>query len=126
MTLGAAGEYTGHNANVLAQYRDWLQVGDVSSVEEIDPGSGAFLRRGLDPLAVHRDREGRVHACSAVCPHLGGIVRWNHQESTWDCPCHGSRFNPEGAVLNGPANVPLQALKAPVGLGTAALARKQG
>jgi Rieske Fe-S protein len=44
-----------------------------------------------------------VHKYSAVCPHLGCIVEWNSTEMTWDCPCHGSRFDPQGKVLNGPA-----------------------
>ena len=46
----------------------------------------------------------RLRECSPVCPHLGGIVHWNSTEKTWDCPVHGSRFDPEGTVLNGPAN----------------------
>jgi Rieske Fe-S protein len=48
-----------------------------------------------------------LYQCSAVCPHLGGIVHWNSAEKTWDCPCHGSRFDPCGKVLNGPANTGL-------------------
>ncbi|HVR75019.1 MAG TPA: Rieske 2Fe-2S domain-containing protein, partial [Planctomycetota bacterium] len=53
--------------------------------------------------AVARDKHGRVHECSAVCPHLGCIVAWNATEQTWDCPCHGSRFEPDGKVISGPA-----------------------
>jgi Rieske Fe-S protein len=90
--------------NVVAQYVDWLTPGDVKSVDEIPAGHGAVMRKGLKKLAVYRDRDGRPHERSAVCPHLGCIVTWNGVEQTWDCPCHGSRFDPYGKVLNGPAN----------------------
>ncbi len=100
----SAGEYAAHNANVLRQYGDWLTSGDVASVDEVAPGTGAIVRHGLVPAAVYRSLNGQVRACSAVCPHLGGIVRWNPSEETWDCPCHGSRFRTDGTVLNGPAN----------------------
>ena len=55
-------------------------------------------------LAVHRASDGALHAVSAVCTHLGCLVRWNRAESTWDCPCHGSRFDPQGRVVHGPAS----------------------
>ena len=63
-----------------------------------------MLRRGLTKVAVYRDEKGELHECSAVCPHLGCIVHWNATEKTWDCPCHGSRFDKLGKVINGPAN----------------------
>src|SRR3712207_6922696 len=56
------------------------------------------LFRSLTQRAVHRDEEGRLHALSARCTHLGCIVNWNSGERTWDCPCHGSRFNIDGEV----------------------------
>jgi Rieske Fe-S protein len=56
---------------------------------------------------VYRDEEGTVIARSAVCTHVGCIVRWNATETSWDCPCHGSRFDVQGNVLNGPARSPL-------------------
>src|SRR5207248_492236 len=69
------------------------------------PGSGAVLGTGLvGKVAVYRDEAGVPHARSAVCRHLGCIVRWNDAEKLWDCPCHGSRFDPYGRVVNGPAN----------------------
>jgi Rieske Fe-S protein len=58
----------------------------------------------MSKVAVYRDPRGKPHEMSAVCPHLGCIVKWNDAESSWDCPCHGSRFDPLGKVLNGPAN----------------------
>jgi glycine/D-amino acid oxidase-like deaminating enzyme/nitrite reductase/ring-hydroxylating ferredoxin subunit len=100
----AISELASENVNVVAQYVDWLTPGDVKSVDEIPAGHGAVMRKGLKKLAVYRDRDGRPHERSAVCPHLGCIVTWNGVEQTWDCPCHGSRFDPYGKVLNGPAN----------------------
>ena len=101
-------EFIRENANVAKEYaRDWLGPGDVSSVDEIPAGHGAVIRRGLSKHAVYRDESGAVHERSAVCPHLGCIVHWNGAEKTWDCPCHGSRFDPEGQGVVGPANRPL-------------------
>lgn len=101
--IKAAWEYAKENLNVARQYTDWVTGGDVSSEEEIAPGSGAVLRSGLKKLAVYRDEQGTLHKCSAVCTHLGCIVSWNDAARTWDCPCHGSRFQPTGQVLDGPA-----------------------
>ncbi len=102
--IRAAGEALRENLNVAAQYAEWIGPGEVKSVDEIPPGGGAVIRRGVSKLAVHRDEAGRLHACSAACPHLLGPVAWNTLESTWDCTCHGSRFDAYGRVINGPAN----------------------
>ena len=61
------------------------------------------MRAEGERLAVSRDAAGALHAVSAVCTHLGCIVSWNDAEESWDCPCHGSRFAPDGSVLQGPA-----------------------
>lgn len=98
------------NINVALQMRDWLTPGEVSSPEQIARGSGAVVREGLQKQAVYRDDEGALHRCSAVCPHLGCIVRWNGVEGIWDCPCHGSRFDPFGKVVTGPSRADLAAL----------------
>ena len=104
-------EFLVENANVAKEYaKDWLGGGDVSSVEEIPRGEGAVMRRGLSKVAVYVDGRGAAHERSAVCPHLGCIVHWNGAEKTWDCPCHGSRFDPKGQVIAGPANSPLAEL----------------
>lgn len=103
ITLRAAGEFTRENLNVAKKYGEWLTRGEVASVEEIASGSGGIVRRGVTKLAVFRDEAGVLHERSAVCSHLGCIVHWNNVEKTWDCPCHGSRFDKTGDVLNGPA-----------------------
>lgn len=108
ITLMAATEFMKENLNVAAQFRDYASGGEVADAQQIEPGTGAIIRDGIKKLAVYRDIEGRLHTCSAVCPHLGCIVDWNSVENTWDCPCHGSRFDALGKVLNGPANRGLQ------------------
>lgn len=105
---GAATDFVKENLNVAAQYAAWITPGEVSSVDEIAPNSGAVVREGVMKVAVFRDEAGTLHRHSAVCPHLGCIVGWNAAASTWDCPCHGSRFHREGKVINGPANVDLR------------------
>lgn len=100
----AAGELARENLNVVRQLAAWVTPGEVSHEAEVAPGEGAILRTGLSKIAVYRDPEGTVHRRSAVCPHLGCIVAWNAAESSWDCPCHGSRFDCRGKLLHGPAN----------------------
>jgi Rieske Fe-S protein len=92
------------NFNLVKQYGDWLTGGDVEFSEQIKPGTGAIIRHGMTKMAVYRDELGSIHECSAICTHLGGIVHWNDAEKTWDCPCHGSRFDCHGRVIDGPAN----------------------
>lgn len=84
-------------------FRDWVSPADVSSTDDIQPGQGATVRRGLHLIAAYRDETGVLCERSARCPHLHGVVRWNPAERTWDCPIHGSRFNGCGKVLNGPS-----------------------
>jgi glycine/D-amino acid oxidase-like deaminating enzyme/nitrite reductase/ring-hydroxylating ferredoxin subunit len=96
----AAAEYLHENLNVAAQYADWIRRLGHSLPEA---GAGTVIRDGREPLAVYRDPDGELHVRSAVCTHLGCIVQWNRVEGSWDCPCHGSRFAPDGEVLSGPA-----------------------
>jgi nitrite reductase/ring-hydroxylating ferredoxin subunit len=102
LRLRALGRFARENLNVAARYADWLALASAPT-ERIPPGSGAVVRRGLTPVAVYRDHEGRVHERSAVCPHLGCVVAWNGEAGTWDCPCHGSRFTATGELTHGPA-----------------------
>jgi glycine/D-amino acid oxidase-like deaminating enzyme/nitrite reductase/ring-hydroxylating ferredoxin subunit len=111
-TLRAAGQFVKENLNVAAQYADWVTPGDVKTADEIPINTGAVIREGLTKVAVYRDEQGAIHRLSAVCPHLQCIVQWNHAETTWDCPCHGSRFHADGEVINGPANVDLMPVDA--------------
>lgn len=109
-TLSAFSTMARESLNANMQYTDWLTTGDVKSVDDIPINEGAIVRHGLKKLAVYRDEDNCLHECSAVCPHLSGIVRWNSEEKTWDCPCHGSRFDAYGHVIQGPANQDLPSL----------------
>jgi glycine/D-amino acid oxidase-like deaminating enzyme/nitrite reductase/ring-hydroxylating ferredoxin subunit len=107
-TVRAAGTYLEENANFVGHMvRDWVRGQEVSDVGEIPLEQGAILRNGVAPVAVYRDAQGVLHERSAVCTHLGCVVQWNAGEKSWDCPCHGSRFGVDGAILNGPARQPL-------------------
>ncbi|MFL5619394.1 MAG: FAD-dependent oxidoreductase [Gemmatimonadaceae bacterium] len=91
------------NADVALQYGDYVTPGQVEDVASIAPGEGRVIRRGAHKIAVYKDDAGLVHERSAACTHVKCIVDWNTAEKSWDCPCHGSRFDPYGKVLNGPA-----------------------
>lgn len=106
ISLKSAPTFVKESANMAAQYTDWLTGGE-DEHRGIPPDSGIVVRRGLRKIAVYCDESGTHHECSAVCPHLGGIVHWNDAEKTWDCPCHGSRFDKYGKVITGPANTDL-------------------
>lgn len=103
LALPAVGDFLREGATVTAHYTDLVADGDVDSTQAIKPGAGAIIRRGLAKLAAYRDEHGALHTRQAICPHLGCVVAWNSTEQSWDCPCHGSRFDPYGRVLSGPA-----------------------
>lgn len=100
---GGVSNYLIENLKSAVQVLDWITPGEVEDELDIPPGSGAILRRGLKKIAAYRDEHGKLHECSAVCPHMGAVVHWNESEKTWDCPMHGSRFCTKGKVINGPA-----------------------
>jgi glycine/D-amino acid oxidase-like deaminating enzyme/nitrite reductase/ring-hydroxylating ferredoxin subunit len=112
--LRATGNLIAEAAKSSAPYVDWLKPADVSSVDEIKPGDGAIVRRGLHLIAAYRDENGTCHQMSATCPHLRAVVQWNAAEKSWDCPCHGSRFSCTGEVLNGPAVANLTPIDKPL------------
>lgn len=71
--------------------------------EDLKPGQGGIRRIGLQRRGCYRDPEGRLHRIPVRCPHLGCQLEWNPTECTWDCPCHGSRYDPDGALIDNPA-----------------------
>lgn len=98
-----------HQAQVARHFiGDRLPAVTAPAPDDIPRGHGAVLRLGGRQYAVHRDANGVLQAVSARCTHLGCIVSFNHGEQAWECPCHGSRFAPDGQVLQGPAVRPLE------------------
>ncbi|MGE0402289.1 MAG: FAD-dependent oxidoreductase [Kofleriaceae bacterium] len=110
----AGGSYLAEAMRSSAPYLAWIRGGDVRSLDELEPGQGALMRDGLRILACYRNDLGQCHVMSAVCSHLKGIVQWNAAEKTWDCPCHGSRFDAFGSVVNGPALANLEPVETPL------------
>ncbi|WP_439658469.1 FAD-dependent oxidoreductase [Lentzea sp. HUAS TT2] len=96
------------NAEVAVELvGDRIVPADATSSEKLPPGQAHVIRDGLGKTGVYRDHEGELHGVSMRCTHLGCLVRFNAAERSWDCPCHGSRFDVDGEVLEGPATRPL-------------------
>jgi glycine/D-amino acid oxidase-like deaminating enzyme/nitrite reductase/ring-hydroxylating ferredoxin subunit len=110
----APGTILRENANVGLRLLEGKLRRRPGSVSAVTPGSGAVLDLEGKRVAVYRDESGDVHAVSAACTHMGCVVAWNAAERSWDCPCHGSRFDTEGSVLEGPATRPLAPVETPV------------
>ncbi|NUQ99962.1 MAG: FAD-dependent oxidoreductase [Streptomyces sp.] len=98
-----------HQAQVARHFvGDRLPAMTGPSTADIPPGGGAVVRVGGRQCAVHRDEKGELQAVSARCTHMGCLVAFNRAEQAWECPCHGSRFAPDGQILQGPAVRPLE------------------
>lgn len=110
ITLKAAPEFIKEGFNTAIQYIDIITPPEYADENEIPPGTGAVMSFGKDKTAVYKDAGGNFHRFSALCPHLKCVVEWNKTENTWDCPCHGSRFEATGKVINGPALADLKKL----------------
>jgi glycine/D-amino acid oxidase-like deaminating enzyme/nitrite reductase/ring-hydroxylating ferredoxin subunit len=112
--LGGAWEYLKQNVDYPFYFiADHMRGPKHATVRGIERGEGQILKVDGQRVACSRDASGRLHKVSAICTHLGCLVRWNGAEKTWDCPCHGSRFLPNGEVLAGPAETPLEPLASP-------------
>jgi len=101
-------EFFKENVDNIVQYiKDTPWNVDADSLKEISPGEGKVIESGGEKLAVYKGEEGQNHVVSAVCTHMKCVLNWNPTEKTWDCPCHGSRFNRDGHILEGPALIDL-------------------
>ena len=109
--LGAAWDYLKENKDYpYYLIRDRFAGAETRSLRTIRRGHGALVKQDGKSAAVYRDERGAVTKVSAVCTHMGCLVNWNEAERTWDCPCHGSRFETDGTVIAGPAEKPLEKL----------------
>jgi len=111
-STASIGEFAREQLGSAKNLVEHVTPGEISSADELQPGEGGLMRKGLTKLAVYKSEDGAVIQRSAVCTHLGCIVHWNSFEKCWDCPCHGSQFAPDGGVLNGPAVRPLSEVEA--------------
>jgi len=92
---------------------DVLIVRTVSrSFFDLRPGEGAVVEVDGEKVAAYLHDDGTTYALSARCQHMGCIVDWNSRARTWDCPCHGSRYQYDGAIINGPTTKPLPPVRA--------------
>ncbi|MBV9541681.1 MAG: FAD-dependent oxidoreductase, partial [Alphaproteobacteria bacterium] len=107
-SLRTAPTFIDENADVPANLAEHLTGGEVESLDALKPGQGGLVRQGTRKIAAYRDDKGALHLVSSTCTHLGCVVHFNPFERCWDCPCHGSQFSVDGAVLAGPANSPLE------------------
>jgi glycine/D-amino acid oxidase-like deaminating enzyme/nitrite reductase/ring-hydroxylating ferredoxin subunit len=99
----SATEFLRENVNVAVQEVAGALRGSDASLADLRPGEAAVVDADGKAIAAYRDPSGALHSVSAICTHMGCKVSWNPAEASWDCPCHGSRFTPGGAVLHGPA-----------------------
>ena len=110
-SLAAAWDYLKENADYpFYLAKDRMLAGKREAVEDLQPGEGKILWVDGARAAVHRSADGALTKLSPTCTHLGCLVHWNGAEQTWDCPCHGSRFDKDGRVLRGPAESSLAKL----------------
>ncbi|WPU64202.1 FAD-dependent oxidoreductase [Peredibacter starrii] len=109
--LKSAYKFIKENMNVAQKYaEDYLHR---EEIKDLGVDQGMVVNEDGRRYAINKDEEGHLHVCSAVCPHLGCIVHWNEGERTWDCPCHGSRFDRLGHVIEGPALKGLETVHEP-------------
>jgi Rieske Fe-S protein len=106
--LAGAKEFVKGNIDVAAHLIGGYMASKPKSFAELAPGDAAILKIDGENVAAFKDDEGRLHAVAAACTHMGCLVGWNETDRTWDCPCHGSRFDLKGEVIHGPAVKPLE------------------
>lgn len=105
--VAGGSEFLKENAEVAAHLVSGYLSRRLKSFDELGPGEAAIMKIHGKNIAAFKDEQGQVHAVSAICTHMGCIVGWNEADRTWDCPCHGSRFELNGDVIHGPATKPL-------------------
>jgi glycine/D-amino acid oxidase-like deaminating enzyme/nitrite reductase/ring-hydroxylating ferredoxin subunit len=109
--LASAGSVLDEMLNASIHFvKDKFSADKIDELNEISSGEGRIIKHEGKTYAAYRDHKGELHLLSSICPHTGCNVSWNPSEVSWDCPCHGSRFDIEGKLLNGPAMSDLEKL----------------
>lgn len=104
----SAMEWAKENASVAKHFvQDYLTTSKLKELDQVPPGQAKVATLDGEKLAIHRSESGELSVLSAVCPHMKCLVHWNGEDGSWDCPCHGSRFDTRGEVIEGPAYHPL-------------------
>jgi len=95
----------------VAFFKDRTHKGKPIELTKVAVNEGKVIDVEGEKFAAYRDENSKLHVHSAKCTHLGCTVKWNNDEKSWDCPCHGSRYTYDGKVINGPANKDLSSYK---------------
>ncbi|ACU07507.1 probable oxidoreductase [Flavobacteriaceae bacterium 3519-10] len=107
----SAKEFIKENADaVFHLIKDQFTADKKTELEELKPGEGKVIEHDSQKVAAYRQENGELELVTAICPHMGCVVNFNNSEQTWDCPCHGSRFDTKGNLLTGPSLTGLKPL----------------
>jgi glycine/D-amino acid oxidase-like deaminating enzyme/nitrite reductase/ring-hydroxylating ferredoxin subunit len=106
--VGGVGKVVKENLEVALHWiGDRLRGKEVADAADILPGEAAILQRHGKQVGLYRDVDGQAHEVDVTCTHMKCKLHWNPAEATWDCPCHGGRFDIHGTPLEGPPTKPL-------------------
>jgi len=101
--IAGLSEFIQENANVAWHFiADRFKSEEIDAFKDIPADSGQIVNFEGEKLAVYKGPKGKITALSPVCTHAGCIVNFNPEEKTWDCPCHGGRYDIDGNVISGP------------------------
>lgn len=107
----SAGEFMKAGSHIAMGFAKRLYTGSFDSLCDVNTGEGKVLNINGKKVGVYRDQKNEYHCVSPVCTHLKCALSFNEAEKTWDCPCHGSRFDADGRILEGPAVEPLDKIR---------------
>jgi glycine/D-amino acid oxidase-like deaminating enzyme/nitrite reductase/ring-hydroxylating ferredoxin subunit len=106
-------QFVDHNADVLKQFvNKWFSSDHAEAdISKLAPGEAKIVKYDGNLIGLSKDDRGDLHVVDPTCTHMGCSVVWNNSERSWECPCHGARYSPDGKVLTGPANKDLEIVR---------------
>lgn len=114
--ISSIGDFFRDNLDVAKHFiLDRFRVEEIEGLVELSMNEGKVLKYQGEKIGVFKDQQGVLHAINPTCAHAACIVKWNSAEYSWDCPCHGARYSPDGKLLNGPTVRGLGCFKVRVG-----------